>query len=140
MKRYVLFWQYHVTQIFSSALTIPPSFTDSQVTFSTKTRAMPHDFGKENKPINDNDGFVPRPVVRKSLAPRQKPKSKQEELEDRKGADLDALCRIMTDLCNAYAAGGAKSEMSEECQHPASVATYWISKWVDYSDKYGIGK
>ena len=91
MKRYVLFWQYHVTQIFSSALTIPPSFTDSQVTFSTKTRAMPHDSGKENKPINDNDGFVPRPVVRKSLAPRQKPKSKQEELEDKKGADLDAM-------------------------------------------------
>jgi len=130
---------YMPKQLPSSALTIPPSFTDSQMTFSTTTRAMPHDFGKENKPINDNEGFVPRPVVRKSLAPRQKPKSKQEELEDRKGADLDALCRIMTDLCSAYSAGGAKSEMLEECQHPASVATYWISKWVDYSDKYGIG-
>ena len=30
-------------------------------------------------------------------------------------------------------------ELPEEAQHPASSPIYWISKWVDYSDKYGIG-
>ena len=24
-------------------------------------------------------------------------------------------------------------------QDPASVPIYWIAKWVDYSDKYGLG-
>ena len=27
----------------------------------------------------------------------------------------------------------------EESEDPASIPIYWISKWVDYSDKYGIG-
>ena len=31
-------------------------------------------------------------------------------------------------------------QTDDNIQHPASAATYWVSKWVDYSDKYGIGK
>ena len=31
------------------------------------------------------------------------------------------------------------SAIPEDCEHPASTPIYWISKWVDYSDKYGIG-
>ncbi|OAF70899.1 hypothetical protein A3Q56_01298 [Intoshia linei] len=27
----------------------------------------------------------------------------------------------------------------DDIQHPASVPIFWISKWVDYSDKYGLG-
>ena len=27
----------------------------------------------------------------------------------------------------------------DEAEDPAAVPIYWISKWVDYSDKYGIG-
>ncbi|TPP62149.1 Serine/threonine-protein kinase PLK [Fasciola gigantica] len=27
----------------------------------------------------------------------------------------------------------------EESEHPASCPVYWVSKWVDYSDKYGLG-
>ena len=25
----------------------------------------------------------------------------------------------------------------DDAEHPASTPIYWISKWVDYSDKYG---
>lgn len=28
----------------------------------------------------------------------------------------------------------------EEAEDPACVPIFWISKWVDYSDKYGLGK
>ena len=46
------------------------------MTFSTTTRAMP-DFDKENT----KDEFVPRPIVRKSLAPRaQQHRTKLEEI------------------------------------------------------------
>ncbi|XP_067932034.1 serine/threonine-protein kinase PLK1-like [Watersipora subatra] len=27
----------------------------------------------------------------------------------------------------------------EEAEHPASIPIYWVAKWVDYSDKYGLG-
>ena len=30
-------------------------------------------------------------------------------------------------------------DIPDDCEHPASTPIYWISKWVDYSDKYGIG-
>ena len=36
---------------------------------------MPADFEKEN-----DEGFIPRPVVRKSLAPQKKTLTKQEEI------------------------------------------------------------
>lgn len=29
--------------------------------------------------------------------------------------------------------------VSEEAEDPASIPIYWVSKWVDYSDKYGLG-
>lgn len=29
--------------------------------------------------------------------------------------------------------------VEDEAEHPASMPFFWISKWVDYTDKYGIG-
>lgn len=29
---------------------------------------------------------------------------------------------------------------AEEAEDPACVPIFWISKWVDYSDKYGLGR
>ena len=29
--------------------------------------------------------------------------------------------------------------VSEEAEDPAAIPIYWVSKWVDYSDKYGLG-
>lgn len=27
----------------------------------------------------------------------------------------------------------------DDAEDPASTPVYWVSKWVDYSDKYGLG-
>lgn len=32
------------------------------------------------------------------------------------------------------------SVILEEAEDPACMPIFWISKWVDYSDKYGLGK
>jgi hypothetical protein len=37
-----------------------------------------------------------------------------------------------------------KSEMiclaaADDAEDPACIPIYWVSKWVDYSDKYGLG-
>lgn len=31
------------------------------------------------------------------------------------------------------------SLLTEEAEDPACIPIFWISKWVDYSDKYGLG-
>jgi len=30
--------------------------------------------------------------------------------------------------------------LAEEAEDPACIPIFWVSKWVDYSDKYGLGK
>lgn len=32
------------------------------------------------------------------------------------------------------------SFLTDEAEDPACIPIFWISKWVDYSDKYGLGK
>ncbi|KAH9501812.1 Serine/threonine-protein kinase plk1 [Dermatophagoides farinae] len=32
-----------------------------------------------------------------------------------------------------------QSSNDDEAEHPASMPCYWVSKWVDYTDRYGIG-
>ena len=51
---------------------------------------------------------------------------------------LGELCKQITDLVEA------KPEKlpvinQDEAEDPAAVPMIWISKWVDYSDKYGLG-
>ena len=51
--------------------------------------------------------------------------------------DIDSLYELLQDaILNAH---HEVPELPEDAEHPASSPVYWISKWVDYSDKYGIG-
>ena len=104
---------------FSSALSIQPSFTDSQLEFA--------------KTIRPRVQTEIEPIYMKSLGTRQKS-------NDMQSVHLDSLISILEELCNSYKKQGPTNKMLEDCQHPASSATYWISKWVDYSDKFGFGK
>ena len=56
----------------------------------------------------------------------------------------DILLVVTYNRCKANAERGKTNklrtyEMVEEYAQSTSVATYWISSWVDYSDKYEIG-
>ena len=61
---------------------------------------------------------------------------------------MQTLIRLTTELRRQFlernmASKQITNEMmqtDDNLQHPASAATYWVSKWVDYSDKYGIGE
>lgn len=39
----------------------------------------------------------------------------------------------------AVRSGPVKQAQMAEAEDPASTPIYWVSKWVDYSDKYGLG-
>ncbi|KAM3179135.1 hypothetical protein ACTXT7_001182 [Hymenolepis weldensis] len=52
---------------------------------------------------------------------------------------LTSLFEKLTDLLNAPVLATTNTNAMEESEDPACIPIYWISKWVDYSDKYGIG-
>ncbi|BFZ04092.1 hypothetical protein BsWGS_07131 [Bradybaena similaris] len=51
----------------------------------------------------------------------------------------------LADLCGQLSSvmaanpGERLNIQMDECEDPAAIPIYWISKWVDYSDKYGLG-
>uniref|UniRef100_A0A3P9MRW2 Serine/threonine-protein kinase PLK n=1 Tax=Poecilia reticulata TaxID=8081 RepID=A0A3P9MRW2_POERE len=47
---------------------------------------------------------------------------------------LDCLCQVGKDQLRKV-----WFIFSEEAEDPACIPIFWISKWVDYSDKYGLG-
>lgn len=51
---------------------------------------------------------------------------------------LSELYQQLTDLVNKKPAERAFIQ-EDEAEDPAAVPVFWISKWVDYSDKYGLG-
>ena len=67
-------------------------------------------------------------------------RTQPEKNAEMKADDLRGLEKMIAGVVE-----GAKNQqknptsLSDEAEHPASSPTYWISKWVDYSDKYGIG-
>ena len=115
---------------FSSALSIKPSFTDSQLEFAKTNRPR---LTSEANDLDD-EVFYPEPIYMPSLGSPRKRSS------DMQNAHLDSLSMILEALCKSYKKQRPPTKMLEECQHPASSANYWISKWVDYSDKFGFGK
>lgn len=49
---------------------------------------------------------------------------------------LSELYEQISALCNAHV---EERELKVEDEAPEAMPIFWISKWVDYSDKYGIG-
>lgn len=52
--------------------------------------------------------------------------------------DLQTVLKRVMDS-NPTEKGSGRGVQWEEIQDPAAVPIYWVSKWVDYSDKYGLG-
>lgn len=122
-----------------SALTMQPKLTEQQMSFST-TR-QPNPYKNEFKENVGEENFV-RPIFRKSLAPNdiRRPTARPECLPEAKLNDLVGLEKLVAGVLRRVPEDGANaSRLPDEAEHPASSPIYWVSKWVDYSDKYGIG-
>ena len=115
---------------FSSTLSIKPAFTASQLEFAKTIRPR---LTSEANDLDD-EVFFPEPIYMPCLGSPRKRSS------DMQNAHLDLLSLILEALCKSYKKQRSTTKMLEECQHPASSANYWISKWVDYSEKFGFGK
>ena len=115
----------------ATALTVPPRLTAEQMSFSLSRRPLV-EVQHEGTPIG------PEPVIRRTQPPNQQPH--RIEVSSSKEEHLEILLKMVTKVIHANM--DFKNHMialPEEAEHPASGPIYWISKWVDYSDKYGIG-
>ncbi|MGH0142024.1 UNVERIFIED_CONTAM: hypothetical protein FKN15_030023 [Acipenser sinensis] len=72
--------------------------------------------------------------------------AKQEEKEDIQYREMGEaseshLQDMLQQLTSVIAAKPSERALirQEETEHPACIPIFWISKWVDYSDKYGLG-
>ncbi|KAK3741443.1 hypothetical protein QZH41_014386 [Actinostola sp. cb2023] len=63
---------------------------------------------------------------------------KEEEEEKPKDYYLSTLLRQLT-VCLDSNPHELPNRNLDEAEDPASTPVYWVSKWVDYSDKYGLG-
>lgn len=53
-------------------------------------------------------------------------------------AHIGELQQLIKRLVNAHPPE-LRFERPDEAEDPASVPVFWVSKWVDYTDKYGLG-
>ncbi|KAL3984781.1 Protein kinase domain family protein [Acanthocheilonema viteae] len=51
---------------------------------------------------------------------------------------LSDLCRQLADVVNSKPKDNSNIR-DDDLEDPAAMPVFWISKWVDYSDKYGLG-
>ena len=71
----------------------------------------------------------------------RRPSTRPEATPEAKAADLAGLEHMVRSvLHHVRNPQDFPTELPEEAEHPASTPIFWIAKWVDYSDKYGIGK
>lgn len=54
-------------------------------------------------------------------------------------SNLQSLYRQLTDLLGGKLKCHNSNNLGDENSDPAAQPLFWISKWVDYSDKYGFG-
>ncbi|XP_075528543.1 serine/threonine-protein kinase polo [Dermacentor variabilis] len=134
----------------TSCLTTEPRFDTLNATLSVNGRRplLERNEGRELEakvtPIRNHPDKEAKPV--QCLKPQlPAPAGAQKAAADspaRKGAPQEAhlteLQRLLRRLCNARPPE-LRFERPDEAEDPASVPVFWVSKWVDYTDKYGLG-
>jgi len=108
---------------------LPPSCLTMAPRFDTKVSQIQRSRGPLQE-INKEPGIV-TPGIKK--AP-----SVQSEASD----DCNHFLKDLQTQLAKVIASNPQSRMpcnEDECEDPKAVPLYWVSKWVDYSDKYGFG-
>ncbi|KAL8603817.1 Serine/threonine-protein kinase plk1 [Nucella lapillus] len=124
----------------TSCLTMAPRFD----TLVAKTEAMTR---RPLLDVNSGDGLRPQTVD--VLAGKRDMEMKEEGGDTKPDAarragdePMDYWLSDMFSQLSAVVASKPAERLStqiDEAEDPACIPIYWVSKWVDYSDKYGLG-
>ncbi|CAM4517648.1 serine/threonine-protein kinase PLK1 [Lepidochelys kempii] len=117
---------YIPTRLPTTCLTIPPRFSIAPSGFDPSGR----------KPLTTLNKGLDSPALDKTH-------EKEDEAALRElGEPVDChLADMLQQLSVANAAKPSERAVvrQEEAEDPACIPIFWVSKWVDYSDKYGLG-
>lgn len=114
---------YVPTRLPTTCLTIPPRFSMGPST------AMELNQRRPLTAINNKDNGTEKVDVKEEPLQRE-----VEPAENHLKDMLQQLTSVM-----AAKPSDRATVCQEEAEDPACVPIFWISKWVDYSDKYGLG-
>ncbi|XP_071853198.1 serine/threonine-protein kinase PLK1-like isoform X1 [Apostichopus japonicus] len=130
-----------------SCLTTAPRFS-SQINRKPLTEVKGHRKDENTPPVSE--------LARKPLHGRTPPVVEKKDLKDREDVnediddinksigEQDALCHLpemMKQLVKVLDSKPCEKnpKQFDEAEDPAAIPVLWVSKWVDYSDKYGLG-
>lgn len=60
-------------------------------------------------------------------------------VDESKEFHVQELFKQIYNVVSSSRKSGGNKENEDEAEDPASIPIYWVAKWVDYSDKYGLG-
>ncbi|MCJ8747699.1 hypothetical protein PDJAM_G00156240 [Pangasius djambal] len=114
----------------TSCLTVPPRFSIAPSSLEAGLHRKPLSaFNKDTDSPIEKMGKVEQPLKEE---PPQRDGSEQPDCH---------LTDMLQQLTSVNTARPSEREFvrQEEAEDPACIPIFWISKWVDYSDKYGLG-
>nr|XP_006811786.1 PREDICTED: serine/threonine-protein kinase PLK1 isoform X2 [Saccoglossus kowalevskii] len=132
------------TRLPTSCLTTAPRFSVAQPMASSRKPLLEKNGTGDAIPTN---GLTKESEALRKLAAKNG-EGKEEgsrgvlRSEDGAGEPTDCyLSELLAQLNTIVKSGPASKAVidEDEAEDPAAVPVYWVSKWVDYSDKYGLG-
>lgn len=128
---------------------LPPRLPTSCLTMAPRFDTLARSEALSRRPlleINRADGNSRPQTAPTDMKKDDKYPADSEETDEgrRKGSDEPAdyyLSDLFAILSTVIASKPSEKihVQEEEAEDPASIPIYWVSKWVDYSDKYGLG-
>lgn len=114
----------------TSCLTVPPRFSIAPSSLESMLSRKP--LSAINK---ETDGVVEKLGKGEPALKEEPPQRDPSEQPD---CHLNDMLQQLTKL-NSAKPSERDVVRQEEAEDPACIPIFWISKWVDYSDKYGLG-
>uniref|UniRef100_A0A0R3RQT2 Serine/threonine-protein kinase PLK n=1 Tax=Elaeophora elaphi TaxID=1147741 RepID=A0A0R3RQT2_9BILA len=144
---FAFFKGYTPSRLPTSCLTMAPKFANTEI---PDKRSALNELKQENVVTSPKErvrkDFLAAPVRPLTSVPELQVVSstKHRPCDIRGGGDHPSDC-YLSDLCRQLAdvvSSKPKDDPNirdDDLEDPAAMPVFWISKWVDYSDKYGLG-
>ncbi|TRY64457.1 hypothetical protein DNTS_017140 [Danionella cerebrum] len=112
----------------TSCLTVPPRFSIAPSSLDPSLL---------RKPLSSVNKATDSPILKMGKM-EQLEKEEQRDIAEQPDHNLNDMLQQLTSL-NTARPSERDFVRQEEAEDPACNPVFWISKWVDYSDKYGLG-
>ncbi|XP_027196257.2 serine/threonine-protein kinase polo [Dermatophagoides pteronyssinus] len=129
----------------TSCLSVAPRINENRLSILAHGEGFRRPFSemanqaKDGQSAKETNGQTPmagdnQPANNRELVPLQ-------PLNENEPSDyyLSELREQLSKLLSSNRLRSKPPSNDDEAEHPASIPCYWVSKWVDYTDRYGIG-